>query len=140
MDGQNVSHLVATAILEYANLDLKITNYHHLVANFGDTIKQSYCMEFLINETLGHSLATTARHYANSSNDHRFMDSQQMYTYKLVVEEYHRLLQLNGSFVNPLPSSISTIQIPIVIDQPNSHCALQSKCASLLASLMYSIT
>jgi hypothetical protein len=87
MDGQNVSHLVATAILEYANLDLRITNYHHLVANFGDTIKQSYCTEFPINETLGHSLAMTARHYANSSNDHRFMDSQQMYTYRLVVEE-----------------------------------------------------
>jgi len=87
MDGQNVSHLVATVILEYANLDLRITNYHHLVTNFGDTIKQSYYTEFPINETLGHSLATIARHYANSSNDHRFMDSQQMYTYRLVVDE-----------------------------------------------------
>jgi hypothetical protein len=47
-----------------------------------------------------------------------------MYTYKLVVEAWHHLLQLNGSFVNPPPSGTSTIQIPIVIDQPNSHCPL----------------
>jgi len=52
---------------------------------------------------LGHFLATTVRHYANYSNDHRFMDIQQMYTYKLVVEARHRLLQLNGTFVNPPP-------------------------------------
>jgi len=63
-----------------------------------------------------------------------------MYTYKLAAETWHHLLQLNGSPVNPPPSNTSTIHIPTIIDQPNSHCPLQSKCASFLASLLYSIT
>ncbi len=67
------------------------------------------------------------------------MDSQQMYTYKLVVETWHRLLQLNGSLVDPPPSGISTVEIPTIIDRPNTHCPLQSDCASLFASLMYSV-
>jgi hypothetical protein len=52
------------------------------------------------------------------------MDIQQMYTYKLAIEAWRCLLQLNGSFVNPPPSCTSTIKIPIVIDQPNNHCPL----------------
>jgi hypothetical protein len=31
------------------------------------------------------------------------MDSQQMYTYKLAIEAWGRLLQLNGSHVDPPP-------------------------------------
>jgi len=139
MDGEDVSRLVAIAFLEYANLDLGIADYRHLAAYFGGTIKQSYCMEFPIDETSGHSSATAARHYAICSNDHRFMDSQQIYTYKLAAEAWHRLLQLNGSLVDPPPSGTSTIEIPTIIDRPSTHCLLQSDYASLLASLMYSI-
>jgi hypothetical protein len=140
MDGEDVSHLVATAFLEYANLDLGSADYRHLVAFFGGAIKRSYWTEFPIDETSGYSSATTARHYANCSNDHRFMDSQQMYTYKLAAEVWHRLLQLNGSYVDPPPSGASIVQVPTVADQPVSHCPLRSQCASLLASLMYSVT
>jgi hypothetical protein len=39
MDGQDVSLLVAITFLEYANLDLKIVNCHHLIAYVGGTIK-----------------------------------------------------------------------------------------------------
>jgi hypothetical protein len=67
------------------------------------------------------------------------MDGQQMYTYRLAAEAWHRLLQLNGSPVDPPPSGISTVEIPTIIDRPNTHCPLQSDCASLLASLMYSV-
>ncbi len=136
MDGEDVSRLVATAFLEYANLDLGIADYRHLAAYFGGAIKQSYCTEFPIDETSGHSSATAARHYAICSNDHRFMDSQQMYTYKLAAEAWHRLLQLNASLVDPPPSSTSTVEIPTTINRPNTHCPLQSDYASLLASLM----
>jgi hypothetical protein len=62
------------------------------------------------------------------------MDNQQMYTYKLAVETWHCLLQLNGNHVDPPPSRTSTIEIPTIIDQPNSHCPLQPQCTSLLAS------
>jgi hypothetical protein len=140
MDGEDVSRLVAGAFLEHANLDIGIADYRHLATYFGGAIKQSYCTEFPIDETSGHSSATAARHYANCSNDHRFMDSQQMYTYKLAAEAWHRSLQLNGSPVDPPPSRTSTVEIPTITDQPNSHCPLQSDCASLLASLMYSTT
>ncbi len=140
MDGEDVSRLVAGAFLEHANIDIGIADYRHLAAYFGGAIKQSYCTKFPIDETSGHSSATAARHYANCSNDHRFMDSQQMYTYKLAPEAWHRLLQLNGSPVDPPPLRTSTIEIPTIIDQPNSHCPLQSDCASLIASLMYSAT
>jgi hypothetical protein len=140
MDGENVSRLVATAFLEYANLDLGIADYRHLAAYFSSAIKQSYCTEFPIDKTSGHSSATAARHYANCSNDHRFMDSQQMYTYKLAAEAWHHLLQLNWNPVHPPPSSTSTVEIPTSIDRPNSHCPLQSQCESFLASLMYSVT
>jgi hypothetical protein len=58
MDGGNVSHLGATTFLEYANFDLRIANYRHLVAYFGGAIKQNYCSEFPIDETLGHSSTT----------------------------------------------------------------------------------
>ncbi len=95
--------------------------------------------EFPIDETSGHFSATAARHYANCSNDHRFMDSQQMYTYKLAAEAWHHLLQLDGSPLDPPPSGTSTVEIPTIIDKPNTHCPLQSDCASLLASLMYSV-
>jgi hypothetical protein len=139
MDGEDVSRLVATAFLEYANLDLGIADYRHLVAFFGGAIKQNYCTKFPIDETSGHSSAKAARHYAICSNDHRFMDNQQMYTYKLAAEAWHRLLQLNGSPVDPPPSGTSTVEISTIIDQPNTHCPLQSDCASLLASLMYSV-
>jgi hypothetical protein len=138
MDGEDVSRLVATAFMEHANLDLGIADYRHLVAFFGGAIKQSYCMEFPI-ETSGHSSTTAARHYANCSNDHRFMDSQQMYTCKLAAEAWHRLLQLNGSSIDPPPSGALTVQVPTVVDRPVSHCPLQSQCASLLASWMYSV-
>jgi hypothetical protein len=74
MDGEDVSRLVAGAFLEHANLDIGIADYRHLAAYFSEAIKQSYCTEFPIDETLGHSSATAARHYANCSNDHRFMD------------------------------------------------------------------
>jgi hypothetical protein len=140
MDGEDVSRFVADAFLEHVNIDIGIADYRHLAAYFGGAIKQSYCTKFPIDETSGHSSATAARHYANGSNDHRFMDSQQMYTYKLVAETWHHLLQLNGSPVNPPPSRTSTVEIPTIIDKPNSHCPLQSDCASLLASLMYSAT
>jgi hypothetical protein len=63
-----------------------------------------------------------------------------MYTYKLVAEAWHRLLQLNGSPVDPPPSRTSTVEIPTIIDQPNNHCPLQFDYASLLASLMCSAT
>jgi hypothetical protein len=59
MDGQNVSHLVAIAFLEYANLDLRIIDCHHLVAYFGGAIKQSYYMEFPNDDTSWHYLAMT---------------------------------------------------------------------------------
>jgi hypothetical protein len=140
MDGRDVSHLVAVAFLEYANLDLRIGDYRHLIVYLGDTIKQSYCTKFPIGETSGHFSTTTARHYANCSNDHRFMDSQQMYTYKLVVETWHCLLQFNGSPFDPPPSNTSTIEIPTIIHQPNNHCPLQFECAFLLASLMYLVS
>jgi len=117
-----------------------IADYRHLAAYFGGAIKQSYCMEFPIDETSGHSSATAAQHYANCSNDHKFMDSQQMYTYKLAVKAWHHLLQLNRNPVHPPPSSTSTVEIPMGIDQPNSHCPLQSQCEFFLASLMYSVT
>ncbi len=68
------------------------------------------------------------------------MDSQQMYTYKLATKAWHRLLQLNGSPVDPPPSGTSTVEIPTIIDRPNTHYPLQSDCVSLLASLMYSVT
>jgi hypothetical protein len=55
MDGEDVSRLVATAFLEYANLDLGIADYRHLAAYFGGAIKQNYCTKFPIDETLGHS-------------------------------------------------------------------------------------
>jgi len=73
MDGQNVSHLVATTFLEYANLDLGIANYHHLIAYFSSAIKQSYCIEFPIDETSWHSSTMATQHYVNYSNDHRFI-------------------------------------------------------------------
>jgi hypothetical protein len=92
MDGEDVSCLVAGAFLEHVNIDIGITDYRHFVAYFGCAIKQSYCTEFPIDETSRHSSAMAARHYANCSNDHRFMDSQQMYTYKLAAEAWHRLL------------------------------------------------
>jgi len=92
MDGENVLRLVADAFLEHVNIDIGITYYHHLAAYFSEAIKQSYCTEFPINEISGHSSAMAARHYANCSNDHRFMDSQQMYTYKLAAKAWHRLL------------------------------------------------
>jgi len=79
MDGEDVSRLVAGAFLEHANIDIRIVDYRHLAAYFGGTIKQSYCIEFPIDKTSGHSSATATRHYANCLNDHRFMDSQQMY-------------------------------------------------------------
>jgi len=140
MDGEDVSRLVATAFLEYANLDLGITDYRHLAAYFGDAIKQSYCTKFPIDKTSGHSSAIAARHYANCSNDHRFMDSQQMYTYKLAAEAWHCLLQLNGSSVDPPLLGALTVQVPTVADRPINHCPLQSQCASLFTLLMYSVT
>jgi len=60
MDGKNVSRLVATTLLEYANLDLGITKYRHVVVYFGGTIKQNYCTKFPIDETSRHSSTTTA--------------------------------------------------------------------------------
>jgi hypothetical protein len=92
MDDEDVSHLVATAFVEHANLDLGIVDYHHLAAYFDCAIKQSYCTKFPIDETSGHSSTMAARQYANYSNDHRFMDSQQMYTYRLAAKAWHRLL------------------------------------------------
>jgi hypothetical protein len=86
MDVQNASRLVAIAFIECANLDLRIANYRHVVAYFHNAIKQSYCTEFPIDKTSGHSSTTIAQHYANCSNDHRFMDNQQTYTYKLAIE------------------------------------------------------
>jgi hypothetical protein len=59
MDGEDVSCLVTTTFLEYANLDLRIANYH-LVAYFSSAIKQSYGTEFPIDETSGHSSAIGA--------------------------------------------------------------------------------
>jgi hypothetical protein len=126
MDGEDVSCLVAIAFLKYVNLDLGITDYRHLVAYFGGAIKQSYCTKFPINKTSWHFSATTAQHYANCFNDHRFMDSQQMYTYKLAAETWHHLLQLNGSHVDPPLSSTLTMEIPTGMDRPNSHCPFQS--------------
>ncbi len=140
MDGQDVSRLVAIAFMEYANLDIRIADYRHLTTYFGGAIKQSYCTKFPIDETSKHSSAIVARHYANCSNDHIFMDIQQMYTYKLATMAWHYLWQFNGSPVKPPPLGISTIEIPTFIDQPNNHCPFQFKCACLFTLLMYPIT
>ncbi len=60
MDGENVSRLVATAFLEHVNLDLGLADYRHLAAYFGGAIKQSYCTEFPIDKTSGHSSTMAA--------------------------------------------------------------------------------
>ncbi len=60
MDGQDAFRLVAIAFLEYANLDIRIVDYRHVVAYFGSAIKQSYCTKFPIDKTLGHSSTTVA--------------------------------------------------------------------------------
>jgi hypothetical protein len=139
MDGGDVSSLVATAFLEHANLDLGIADCRHFAAYFDNAIKQSYCTEFPIDETSRHSSAMATTHYANCSNDHRFMDSQQMYTYKLIAEAWHCLLQLNGSPVDPPPLAPPTTEASTLVRRPDSLCPLLPKCASLLTSLMYSI-
>ncbi|CAK9868447.1 unnamed protein product [Sphagnum jensenii] len=140
MDGGHVSSLVATAFREHANLDLGMADYRHLAAYFGGSIKQSYCTEFPIDKTSRHSSAIAARHYVNCSNDHRFMNDQQMYTYKLAAKAWHRLLRLNGSPIDPPLSTPPTPETtPTLVPQPDSLSALPPKCASLLASLMYSI-
>jgi hypothetical protein len=64
---RDVSRLVATTFLEHVNFDLGIADYHHLAAYFDGAIKQSYCTEFPIDETSGHSSTTAARQYANCS-------------------------------------------------------------------------
>jgi hypothetical protein len=38
MDGEDVSRLVAIAFLKYANLDIRIADYRHLAAYFGDAL------------------------------------------------------------------------------------------------------
>ncbi len=86
------------------------------------------------------TLPPPSRQYANCSNDHRFLDSQQMYTYRLAAEAWHRLLQLERSSVRNLPTDISSVQISMGVDRPNSHCPSQSQCMSLLASLVCSVT
>jgi hypothetical protein len=63
-----------------------------------------------------------------------------MYTYKLAAEAWHRLLQLDGGLIDPPPSGASTIQVPTIIHQPNSHFPLHYECAFLLTSLMYLVT
>ncbi len=126
--------------LEHANLNLGIADYRHLAAYFGDAIKQNYCMEFPIDKTLGHSSTTAARQYANCSNDHRFLDSQQMYTYRFAAKAWHRLLQLDRSRVRNPPTGNSTVAIPTGVDRTDGHCPSQSQCASLLASFVCSIT
>jgi hypothetical protein len=60
MDGRDVSSLVVIAFLEYGNLDFGIADYRHLVAYFGDVIKQNYCTEFPIDETSRHSSTMAA--------------------------------------------------------------------------------
>jgi len=140
MDGRHFSRLVAARSFEYANFDLGIVNYRHLVAYFGNTIKQSYCMKFPIDETSEHFSVTAAQHYANYSNDHKFMGDQEMDTYKLAIEAWHCLLQLHGNPVTKPPSGASIVEVPTTIVQPNEHCPLQSQCASILVSLMYSVT
>jgi hypothetical protein len=140
MDGEDVSRLVATAFLEHANLDLGIADYRHLATYFGGAIKQSYCTEFPIDETSGHSSTTAARQYANCTNDHRFMDIQQMYTYRLAVKAWHRLLQLVRSPVRNPPFDSPTVEIRTSIDQPDSNYPSQSQCVSLFASLVCSLT
>jgi hypothetical protein len=115
---------VATAFFKYANLDLRIVDYRHLVAYLHDANKQIYCTEFPIDKNIRAFFSMATRHYANYSNDHRFMENQQMYTYKLVVEAWHHLLQLNGSPIDPPPSGVSTVEIPTIIDRPNTHCPL----------------
>jgi hypothetical protein len=136
MDGENVSSLVATAFLERANLNLGIADYHHLAAYFGGAIKQSYCTEFPIDETSGHSSTTAARQYANCSNDHRFMDSQQMYTYRLAAEAWHRLLQLDRSPVRNPPTGGSTDEVPVGVDQPDGgHCSSQPRISRVFGQI-----
>jgi len=140
MDGEDVSHLVAMTFLEHVNLDLGVADYRHLAAYFGGAIKQSYYTELPIDETSGHSSTMAARQYANCSNDHRFMDSQQMYMYRLAVEVWHRLLQLDQSPVRNPPTGSSIDEIPAGVDRPDGHCSSQPQCASLLASLVCSVT
>jgi len=60
IDGEDVSRLMTTAFLEHVNMDLGIADYRHLTAYFGGAIKQSYCTEFPIDETSGHSSTTAA--------------------------------------------------------------------------------
>jgi len=116
MDGRNVSRLVAITFFKHTNLDLRITDYRHLVAYFGGTIKQSYYTKFPIDETSGHSSAMAARHYANCSNDHRFMDSQKMYTYKLSQPHFEASVRMRLAFPKvgtwSPPSSITENKTP----------------------------
>jgi hypothetical protein len=116
MDGRDVSRLVATTFLKHTNLDLRIIDYRHLVTYFGGTIKQSYYTKFPIDETSGHSSAMAARHYANCSNDHRFMNSQQMYTYKLSQPHFEASVRMRLAFPKvgtwSPPSSIAENKTP----------------------------
>jgi hypothetical protein len=74
-----------------------------------------------IDETSDHFSTTFAQHYANCLSDHRFMGTEQMYTYQLVVEAWHQLLQLHFIFNDqPLLGVASAVDIPIVgHDQPS---------------------
>jgi len=63
-----------------------------------------------------------------------------MYTYRLAAEAWHRLLQLDRSPVRNPSTGGSADEVPMRVDRPDDHCSSQPQCASLLASLVCSIT
>jgi hypothetical protein len=63
-----------------------------------------------------------------------------MYTYRLAAEVWHHLLQIVRSPVRNPPSGSSTVKVPGVVDRLDGDCVSQPQCASLLASLVCSVT
>jgi hypothetical protein len=48
-----------------------------------------------------------------------------MYMYRLAVEVWHRLLQLDRSSVQNPPIGSSIVEIPAGVDRPDGYCPLQ---------------
>jgi len=93
--------MVANTFLKYEIFNLDIAYYRHIVVFFDRTIKHNYCTNNLpINETFGHNVAITKQHYAKCLINHRSIDMEQMHTYKLVAQAWHRLIKLTPSFID----------------------------------------
>ncbi|CAM6130039.1 unnamed protein product [Calypogeia fissa] len=102
LTGDHLSISIRNAFQKYCGVPFGLSEYRHLAAYFSERIRKQHdaTLDDLVDVAGGHTTETAGHHYAQSVRDLRAMDGHLLRGYRLVADEWHKLIGLSRTSAN----------------------------------------